>query len=407
MTSNAVLTMGSLALLLCGRAHAQQASAAAPGDDAAAPAGEPPRSSGDPPVATRAAEEIRVTSEADPLDAQSETATRLGLSVRETPATIDILNQRELQRIGARTTEEALNRAPGVTSNAAATSPGMLSIRGFTGSGNAVLLLYDGVRPAEEVFFTRVMDSWMFETIDILKGPSSVGFGDSALAGVVNLVPKQPRLGVQRVAGQLGFGSFGTARAAADANIAVLDNLAIRPVVAYSRSSGHVDDTSSQFLAASVAARWAPAARLTVDLAFDHAMDDYRTAYFGTPLVPRAAARDPVDLVTSADGWVLDRALRSVNYNVEDAVVDSDTQWLRSGIKYQFSDAWSLANEARFYLSDRRFINAEYFGFDPEAGSVDRSTGVVTHDFQYWIDRATLRGDLAIAGLRNRLAVGG
>jgi iron complex outermembrane receptor protein len=354
--------------------------------------------------------EVVVSSESEPglpLDARADTGSRLGLTLRETPVTIDILTQKKIQDLGSRTTEEALNRAPGVVSNLNATSPGTLSIRGFTGAGRGVLLLYDGVRPAEEALFTRVMDSWLFERIEVLKGPASVDFGEGALAGVVNLVPKRARLGRRGFSGQLGYGSFASFRAAADANVPILETLAVRPVIAYSRSSGYVEDAGSELLALSLGATWAPSERLMIDLALDYSRDTYDAAYFGTPLIPRASARSPSDLVNSADGRVLDSSLGTVNFNVHDGVVDSDTRWLRSGLKYQLGDAWVLSNDLHLYGSDRRFINAEFFGFNAESGLVDRSTGIVTHDFQHWLERATLRGDLSLAGLRNRIAIGG
>jgi iron complex outermembrane receptor protein len=341
------------------------------------------------------------------LDARPRTGTSLGLTARETPATIDVLTQRQIQALGARTTEEALNRAPGVASTSNATSPGSLALRGFTGAGRAVVLLYDGVRPAEESFFTRVIDSWLFERIEVLKGAGSVDYGEGALAGVVNLVPKRARLDGSAFGGQAGYGSFGSWRAAADANVVVLDELAIRPVLSYQRSSGHVADTPSDLLAGTLAMTWAPAPDLLVELAVDYLHDDYDSAYFGTPLVPPGVAQAASDLVRSPDGRVLDRAIRDVNYNVEDGITESTTGWLRSGIRWQLAGGWTLSNDLHLYTSNRRFMNAEFFGYNPDSALVDRSTGIVTHDFEYWIDRATLRGDLSIGGLRNRIAVGG
>jgi iron complex outermembrane receptor protein len=134
--------------------------------------------------------------------------------------------------------------------------------------------------------------------------------------------------------------------------------------------------------------------------------DDFDTAYFGTPLVPPAVALEPTSLVTSADGRVLDRSSREVNYNVEDGVTDSNTGWFRSALRWQLGGGWTLSNDLQIYTSDRRWSNSEYFGYNAESGLVDRSTGIVTHDLGYWIDRVLLRGDLEIAGLRNRVAVG-
>jgi iron complex outermembrane receptor protein len=360
-------------------------------------------------AASRELAEVVVDAEAAAglsLDSRSRTGSSLGLTARETPATLDVLTQRQIQDLGARTTDETLNRAPGVSAASNATSPGALSLRGFTGAGRAVLLLYDGVRPAEESFFTRVIDSWMFERVEVLKGPASVDYGEGALAGVVNLVPKRARLDGAAFAGQVGYGSFESFRAAADANVVVLDELAIRPVISYQRSSGHVVDARSELLAGSSSVTWSPSDALVVELAADYLRDDYDSAYFGTPLVPPSVALEPSTLVGSDDGRVLDRSLRDVNYNVEDGITESTTGWLRSAVRWQIGGGWTLSNDLHRYTSERRFINAEYFGYNPETGLVDRSTGIVTHDFEYWIDRATLRNDREIVGLRNRMVVG-
>ena len=349
-------------------------------------------------------DEVVVTGERIPLDTRSETGSRLGLTLRETPATIDVLTEEQLVELGLRDTLEALNRVPGVTSANPATSPGMLSARGF--SGGAVSLLYDGARPGVPAFFTRVIDSWSFERIEVLKGPSSVVHGEGALAGAVNLIPKSARLDSRASATQLSYGSFDSVRLAADSNLPLNDRAALRGVASYSRSAGYVDDTNSEFAAASVSGLWKPIDQLTLNLAVDYSRDDYDTAYFGTPLVPRAVARKPSDLVESADGRVLDEAMRDVNFNVRDGIVDSDTVWVRSGAEYRFNEAWSLRNDLDVYRSDRRFINAEYFGYNAGTNRVDRSTGIVTHDFDYWTERLALAGDFKFGALRNRITLG-
>lgn len=338
------------------------------------------------------------------LDSPSATGTRLGLSLRETPAVIDVLTQEQMQALGSRTTTDALNFVPGVYSANVATSPGLLSLRGF--SDGAVALLYDGVKPAVPAFFSRVQDSWMFDRIEVLKGPSSVLYGEGSLAGAVNLAPKHATLDAHQTSAQFGYGSFDSLRLAGDHNIHISEKTAIRAVASYSRSHGHVTDTATEFLAASLSTRWQPVEAVTIDLALDYSEDDYETANMGIPLVPREFARNPSDLVRSADGRVLAEAMRDVNLNVSDAVLDSNTSWLRSRVEYRLAPSWTLDNSLHVYQSDRRFINAEFFGFNAATAQVDRSTGIVTHDLEYWIDRATLGGDFELAGLRNRIAFG-
>jgi len=353
-------------------------------------------------------EEIIVTGTADRqllLEAKTETGSRLGLSVRETPATVDILSQRQIQELGARTQVEALNRAPGVTASLVATSPGIPTLRGF--SGGAVGLFYDGGRVATPGIFTRATDSWLYDRIEILKGPASVLFGEGALAGAINLVPKRPRQGDVMYSALAAYGSFDTLRLAGDANVPLSDTLAVRAIGSYGRTDGYVDDTQSEFLATIFGVQFRPVEALSIDLAVDYSEDDYDVADYGTPLVPLALARDPSDIVRTSNGLVVDRALRDTNFNVTDGVLDSDTLWLRSRIRYEINDGLSFTNELNKYHSDRRFINAEIFTFNPRNGLIDRTSGIITHDIDYWIERAFVGADFSIAGLRNRLTLGG
>ena len=129
--------------------------------------------------------EVIVTGRADRqllLNARTEVGSRLGLTARETPAAIELLTQERLLELGARTTTEALNRSVGLTASLTPNNPGRLSLRGF--ALEAVSVLYDGVRPVASASVNRSQDNWLFERIEVMNGPSSVLYGEGALAGV-------------------------------------------------------------------------------------------------------------------------------------------------------------------------------------------------------------------------------
>lgn len=351
--------------------------------------------------------EIIVTGVADRqllLDARTETGSRLGLTARETPAIVDILSERQIREFGARTNVEALNRAPGVTSSLPATSPGAPTMRGFTAS--AVGLLYDGIRVTTPLIYTRANDSFLFDRIEILKGPASVLYGEGAVAGAINLVPKKAQLSSTKGSMIASYGSFDTLRLGSDLNLSLSDRAAVRGVVAYNRTSGYVDDADARFFAASLSTILQPSDRLTVEIAADYSEDSYDTADLGTPLVPRAIARDPSSAATGPGDLVIDRSLRKTSFNVTDAVLDSDTLWLRSHVRWEISDALAFTNDLSSYTSDRRFINAEAYSYNGATGLIDRTTGIVTHDIDHVIERAALIGDVTVGGLRNRFALG-
>ena len=77
------------------------------------------------------------------LSIPSETGSRLGLTPLETPATVEIIDRSNLEKIGAKNIADAVNTLPGVLSGEFPASPHSFSIRGFT--SNQITLLRDGI----------------------------------------------------------------------------------------------------------------------------------------------------------------------------------------------------------------------------------------------------------------------
>ena len=345
-------------------------------------------------------DEIIVSGE---LERRAEAAGRLGLTNRETPAIVDTLTQEELQKQGVRNTIEALNAAPGVASGTLPGSMGSVAMRGFH---RAVNYLYDGVRMANSDVGVRNWDSWAFERIEVIKGPASVTSGEGALAGAINLVPRRPRLGETGGKVLASYGSFDTARLAADANLPLGETVAARINGSWSRTSGWVDDTDSQTYAASGSLLFQPNERLSVTLSADYFGDQYSTIYYGTPLVSPEIARDPSDAVSGSAGLVLDRAMRDVNFNLADGDMGSDTVWLRARATYALNDNLQLVSDTSWYSSDRHWLDSDEYGFNAQTGLIDRYLTKITHDHEYWNQRLHLAFDGKIGEMRNRFTIG-
>lgn len=347
-------------------------------------------------------EAIVVTGERD-LEAATQVAGRLGLTIRETPATVDIVTQQDFQAQGARTAIEAMNSAPGVASGNLPGSIGSVSMRGFH---RAVNYLHDGVRMANSDVGLRNWDSWSFERIEVIKGPASVTSGEGALAGAINFVPRRPKL--DGIGGEMlaSFGSFDTARLAGDINLPLTQTVAMRANAAWSRSDGWIDDTDSRSFAASGSLLFQPDERLSLTLSADYFEDDFATAYFGTPIVSPEVARDPSKVVSGSAGLVLDRAMRRANFDVADSEVSSTSIWLRAHLEYALADDLALVSDTSWYDSDRVWRNADEYAFNAASGLIDRSTSLITHDHRFWNQRVHIAHDGAIAGHRNRLTAG-
>ncbi|MBW8810922.1 MAG: TonB-dependent receptor plug domain-containing protein [Lysobacter sp.] len=281
-----------------------------------------------------------------------------------------MLDHDDIQARGLRDSVEVLRAMPGVMAGNLPGQPGVASMRGF--ASGAVSYLFDGVRLTSSGFSSRNWDSFNFERVEVLKGPASVLYGEGVLAGAINFVPKSAQ--PDRRSGEvlLGYGSHDSARLGLDGNLPLSDTLAVRGVLSANRSDGHVDDTASQAQAFSGSLLWQPRDTLSARVALDYQRDDFDTAYFGAPLVPRAVAADPSGLVDNDAGLVIDRAARDRNYNVRDGRMDSRSYWLRTRLDYQLSERWSLRNEASGFDARRRWDNCAMTAAWADAGTCSR-----------------------------------
>uniref|UniRef100_UPI0035CC491B TonB-dependent receptor n=1 Tax=uncultured Sphingomonas sp. TaxID=158754 RepID=UPI0035CC491B len=357
---------------------------------------------------------IIVTGQRDALklDQPSETGSRLGLSVRETPATVETLTQADLQTRGLRTSKEAFNDVVGAIAGNVPGNPAVVTLRGF--SGAAVSILQDGVRISTSTVVTRDVNTWHYDRIEVIKGPASVLYGEGALAGVINKVTRKPTLDGNHMDGLLSFGSFDTLEAAAGVNLMLSDSVALRADASYQHSDSlyEVDNNVTQSSGLTASLLFKPSSDLSILLAVDHFEDRYDATYQGVPFVPAAVARDPSDALRSSNGMVIDKALRHENYNPLGAYSGANETTLRARVDLRLGGGWTIANDTQYYQAKRDFVLSGDQNFvAPTAafpnGSFARSVQRIYHDQTFWDDRLVLANDGVIAGMRNRFSLGG
>jgi iron complex outermembrane receptor protein len=356
---------------------------------------------------------ITVTGQRDPLtlDGAAQAASRLSMTLRETPASVEILTQDELQRRGLRTAREAFNDVVGAIAGNVPGNPAVVSLRGF--AGNTVSILQDGVRVSTSTVVQRDGNNWHYDRIEVLKGPASVLYGEGALAGVINKVTRKPALGEHRLDTLVSVGSFGTVYAAGGANLPVSPTVAVRADASYQRSDSlyDVDNNASFSAGLTASALWRPDERLSLLVAIDHFEDRYDATYQGLPLIPGRYASRASDAVTSTTGLVADRALRRRNYNPSGAYSGADETTLRSRLDWAIGGGWSVAIDLTGYTADRAFLLADSQSFVAPTtafpnGSFRQSYQDFRHDHRFWNARGVIASDRRIAGLRNRFNIG-
>ncbi|NOJ42035.1 TonB-dependent siderophore receptor [Bradyrhizobium australiense] len=139
------------------------------------------------------------------LAGQSGTGTKTDTPLRETPQSITIVTADRVTDQGAVTVQESLRYVPGVFADAyGPDSRGDYPrVRGQDPN-----IFLDGTRVVNTFQFNEWRpDPFTLERIEVLRGPSSVLYGDTSTAGLLNLISKRPQaeafneIGVQ-------YGSF-------------------------------------------------------------------------------------------------------------------------------------------------------------------------------------------------------
>ena len=128
------------------------------------------------------------------------TGSRLAEDIREVTAPAYVITKEEIEMSGARSTQEVLDRVPGVNglrnSSASALDKSVI-VRGLT---SEVLLLVDGIPFMTSSYGTDSMGSPFdlrtvqlesIERIEVVKGASSAVYGSNAAGGVINIITKK------------------------------------------------------------------------------------------------------------------------------------------------------------------------------------------------------------------------
>lgn len=347
------------------------------------------------------------------LDRPSDTASRLGLTVRETPASIEVLDQSLLRRRGVRSVTEAAEAAVGVLAGDFPAEPSAFSMRGLANS--QINTLYNGIKIGPANMTSRVMESANLERIEILKGPASLISGDGAVGGAVDLITRMPAPGPIVNEGRLSYGSFDTVRVGLGSGGSTsLEGLSYRFDLNGSLTSGFMDDSASRNWHLSSALEQRLSTALRVWGAVEFKGDRAKTSW-GIPLISAAAAGSSgrggiVDgsYVSNYNGTNLgaitvdDRALHT-NYNVLDNHVRADEHWLRSGLEWQAAPSLLARAQVYRYGAKRDWFNNEVAAFNADTGLVDRERFSVSHDQSQWGIKSELMWDNTVAAMPNRL----
>ncbi|HCM5979518.1 TPA: ferrichrome porin FhuA [Klebsiella aerogenes] len=125
---------------------------------------------------------------------RSATATKTDTPIEKTPQSISVVTNEEMQMHQFQSVKEALGYTPGVTvsSRGASNTYDFVIIRGFSSVGLNQNNYLDGLKLQGDFYNDAVVDPYMLERVEVMRGPTSVLYGKSNPGGIVSMVSKRP-----------------------------------------------------------------------------------------------------------------------------------------------------------------------------------------------------------------------
>jgi iron complex outermembrane recepter protein len=343
-------------------------------------------------------------------------ASRLGLTAFEMPASVEIVDQRTMQERGYRTTTETAQGATGVLAGDAGGAFGSFSMRGFTTS--AINVLYNGIWIGPSDITSRVLDTSNLDRVEFLKGPSSIMSGLDAIGGSVNFVTRQPTTGPIKSEFDASFDSLGTYRTHyGSGGSTLVDGLDYRVDIGQSRVNSFIDDDHQNLTNFSAQLNYRVNSSFKVFAAIEYKQDQGHV-YWGTPLTTTAFS-GPFSTHSVVSGFAvngIDNTLPNIapatvdsrtlttNYNVADNSVGAHDLWLRSGFEWAVTNDLTIKNQVYDYRAQRHWFDDEQYAFNVNTNQIDRFDFFVTHDQHVFGNNTDLTLNSSFFGMENRVA---
>jgi catecholate siderophore receptor len=354
---------------------------------------------------------LRVEDQNQPLRQESGLA-RLPGNVQDIPQTINVIPRIVLEQQAVTTLDQALRNVPGITmgvgEGGGAFSGDQFRIRGFDAKDD---IYVDGLRD----FGVYTRDSFNYESIEVLKGPSGLLFGRGTTGGGINTQSKVPMLD-RFIAGTASGGSGDFRRFVGDVNMQVGETTAFRVnLMAHGQDAVGRDLVKADRWGAAGAIGFGLGTDTTFTVAVLHQQDD-RIPDYGVPTLtpPGQTYSQPVTETAGVD--------RETFYGFTRDYDDTTADMITARLNHRAADWLTLSNDMRVGVYSREFSGTRVscnatcltnlFDDDPltepffAPGGAASGTGPYSMNLWGIQDIATAVVTTPIGGLRNQLVAG-
>lgn len=340
---------------------------------------------------------------------QSATGTKTDTPIQKVPQSISVVTAEEMALHQPRSVKEALSYTPGVAvgTRGASNTYDYLIIRGFAADGQTQNNYLDGMKMQGNFYNDAVIDPYMLERAEILRGPVSVLYGKSSPGGLLNMVSKRPTTEPLKEV-QFKVGTDSLFQTGFDFSDAIDDDgvYSYRLTGVARSNNSQQEGKGEQRYAIAPSFSWRPDDKTTFTF-LSYFQNEPETGYYGW--LPKEGTVDPLP-----NG---DRLPTNFNEGAKNNTYSRNQKMVGYSVDHEFNDTFTVRQNLR-YAQNKTSQNSVYgYGMcsDPlyssnpassPCASVPQSQWGHTLTRQYVIDNEKLENFTVDTQLQSKFATG-
>lgn len=340
---------------------------------------------------------------------QSATGTKTDTPIQKVPQSISVVTAEEMALHQPRSVKEALSYTPGVAvgTRGASNTYDYLVIRGFAADGQSQNNYLDGMKMQGNFYNDAVIDPYMLERAEIMRGPVSVLYGKSSPGGLLNMVSKRPTTEPLKEI-QFKVGTDSLFQTGFDFSDAIDDDgvYSYRLTGVARSNNSQQEDKGEQRYAIAPSFSWRPDDKTTFTF-LSYFQNEPETGYYGW--LPKEGTVDPLP-----NG---DRLPTNFNEGAKNNTYSRNQKMVGYSFDHEFNDTFTVRQNLR-YAQNKTSQNSVYgygmcsdplYSSNPASSlcaSVPQSQWGHTLTRQYVIDNEKLENFTVDTQLQSKFATG-
>jgi iron complex outermembrane receptor protein len=320
---------------------------------------------------------------------RTSSATKLNVELRNIPMSVNVVGQQLLRQQQIISMTDVVKNVSGVTQTGSYNGGYQyFNARGFDMNNwtnfrrNGTLLWNMGNHFAD-----------FYESIEFLKGPAAILYGDVAPGGIMNFVTKKP-LNYEYRRFDLKVGQYGLVRPSMDISglLNKKGDLKYRLNTTYEQSNSFRDDVNNRTFMIAPVVQWDINSRLTWT-GEANIKSDTRVG-------------DPGQVSPDGTFEGLEKISHSAFYGEQQAKYNYLNQSVFSTLRYKFNDQWQIQNQLVYTYTERTPFNVYLNNDVNAAGDVTRYQYFFKQRFDTYTANVDLIGDVHTGSIRHKLLIG-